>query len=308
MPLPLAPGGLGWDESFALVAEDGVGLRAAVWNADGPRGHVIFCAGRTEFLEKVAVPAAGFARRGFAVAAVDWRGQGLSDRLIDPALKGHVVRFTDYHLDLAALLAAPRVQALNGPRLLVAHSMGGAIALGALVRNLVAAEVVVLSAPLLDLAMTRQMRIAAWITLLVARLAGRLDGWPPFGRVNLPYVFEGFDNNVLTSDREMFDWMVAVLRAEPRLQLAMPTLNWMAEAARECRLIRRYGPLGRPGLCLLGSAEAVVSPQAIRAAIARLDAELVEIGGARHEIFIERTDLREKAWSAIDRFLDLHGL
>lgn len=308
MALPLAPGGLDWDQTFALEAEDGVGLRAAVWNAQGPRGHIVFCTGRTEFLEKVAIPAAAFARRGFAVAAIDWRGQGLSDRLVDPPLKGHVAHFTDYHLDLAALLASPQVKTLSGPRLLVGHSMGGAIALGALARDRIAAEAVLLSAPLLDLNVTRQMRVAARVTILVARLAGRLENWPPLGEVDAPYVFSGFEGNVLTSDRAVFDWMVEVLHAEPGLQLAMPTLGWMAEAVEECRMIESHGPLGLPGLCLLGSEEAVVSPAAVREGAARLGCELVEIEDARHEILIERAELRAKAWTAIDRFLDTRGL
>lgn len=300
----LPPGGRAWDRLFRCEAEDGTRLRAAVWNPGASRGHVIFLSGRTEFLEKVALPAAEFVERGFGVASIDWRGQGLSDRLAQPALKGHIEDFLQYHQDLASLLSHPEVVALQGPRIVLGHSMGGAIALGALIRRRIAAEALVLSAPLMGIRLSRTMRWASVATVAIARAIGRLDRWPPFGDMASPYVFLGFDDNVLTSDEAVFGWMVEALRREPGLQLAMPTIGWMAAATRECRLIARHGRLGLPTLCLLGSEEKVVEPDAVRRGAARLGAELVEIEGARHEVLIERPEIRAKAWSAIDRFLE----
>jgi predicted alpha/beta hydrolase len=36
------------------------------------------------------------AQRGFAVAILDWRGQGLSDRALPNARKGHIYDFSEY--------------------------------------------------------------------------------------------------------------------------------------------------------------------------------------------------------------------
>ena len=299
----LPPGARAWDELFRCEAADGTRLRAAVWNPDGARGHVIFCSGRTEFLEKVAPPATALADRGFAVACLDWRGQGRSDRLLQPALKGHVEDFLQYHEDLAALLGRPEVLRLRGPRLVLGHSMGGAIALGALIRRRIEASAVILSAPLLGIRLARQMRWAAAVAIQIARLSNGLDRWPPLRRMHLPYVFSGFEGNLLTSDRAVFDWMVEALRREPELQLAMPTIGWIAAANEECRVIAEAGPLDVPALCLLGSEEGVVDPGAVRRGAARLGAELAEIEGGRHELLIERPDLRARAWARIDGFL-----
>jgi lysophospholipase len=309
-PPDLPPGGVAWDETLELEASDGIRLRGGLWRAGGAntRGLVLLLSGRTEFLEKCALPAAQLVARGFAVASVDWRGQGRSQRLADPVLKCHVGRFTDYHSDLAALVAHPVVASIAGPRLMLAHSMGCTIGLGAIARGKIAPDAVILSAPMLGISMHRLWQLVSNTTLFIARRLGKMEAWPPFGPVDLPYVFTGFEDNVLTGDRTVFEWMVAALRRQPALQLAMPTLGWMDAAFTEMAWLASQGPLGIPALCLLGSREQVVDPGAIRAGAPRLVAELVEIENARHELLIEAEPMRGQAWVAIDRFLEQHRL
>jgi len=313
--LDLPPGGLAWDETLALTAADGVRLRGALWRGQGSwagRGLMIHLQGRTEFLERCSLPIGRLVARGFSVASLDWRGQGLSDRLVAEPLKGHVARFTDYHLDLAALLAHPAVRAEPGPLLLLGNSMGGAIGLGATLRGHLAPRAVVVSAPMLGIALAPRMRLATRITLGLARLTRRLDRWPPFAPagfpIDRPYPFAGFEGNLLTGDRALFEWSAAALRRRPALQLALPTLGWLDQAFAEIAWLARQGPLGCPGLCLLGSREALVSRAAVRAGAARLGLELAEIEGGRHEVLIEAEPMRGQAWAAIDRFLAAQGL
>jgi lysophospholipase len=307
----LPPGGIAWDQTLALEASDGVRLRGAVWrspdNDRAGRGLVLLLQGRTEFLEKSAVPAAELVKRGFTVASIDWRGQGRSLRLVDPPLKGHVARFTDFHRDLAALLAHPAITEMDGPRLMFAHSMGGAIGLGAIARAVVSPDGVILSGPMLGFTMPKLMRLLSLVTLWFARRLGKMEAWPPMGSVDQPYVFTGFADNVLTSDPVMFDWMVAALRRDPALQLASPTLGWFNESFAEMAWLTEQRPLNCPALCLLGTRERVVDPAAVRAAAVRLGAELVEIERAEHEMLIEAEPMRSQAWAAIDRFLGANG-
>ena len=305
-----APGGLGWDEELELAAADGVRLRGALWRggAGGGRGLVVMLQGRTEFLEKYAIPAAALVRRGFAVASLDWRGQGRSARLIDPPLKGHVRRFTDYHRDLEALLSHPSVAGIPGCRLVLAHSMGATIALGAVLRGRVEPAALILSAPMLGIAMTGFQRLFTTLSLPLAGALGKREAWPPFPGVAVPYVFSGFEGNVLTADSAAFAWLEATLRADPALQLGMPTFGWFEEALGEIAWIRHNArPLGCPGLCLLGTDEAVVDRAAIREGSPRLGIRLTEIEGARHELLIAAEPMRSQTWAAIDQFLDEEG-
>ena len=72
---------------------DGLPLRFATWAATrGPRrGTVCIFQGRTEFIERYFETVSDLRRRGFAVAIMDWRGQGGSGRPIGHPRKGHVL-------------------------------------------------------------------------------------------------------------------------------------------------------------------------------------------------------------------------
>lgn len=312
MPLPQAPRALAPTRELALTAIDGVALRGAVWAPEkARRGLALILTGRTEFIEKAAIPAAELVARGFAVASVDWRGQGLSQRLLDEPLKGHVGDFAEFHRDLEALLTAPEVAALGPPRLAVSHSMGGAIALGARRAGVLPPVPLVLSAPMLDLAMGSLLRIASRVTVAVGGLLGRLDRWPPFGDVSTPYVLSSEakpGDNVLTADGQVFDWMAAALRADRRLQLAMPTLGWFRAATAAIEAERAAGPLGGPGLLIWGSRESVVDKGALAAGVSRLGIPFLEVPGALHELLVEAPAQRAAAWAAIDGFLAEQGL
>ena len=64
-----------------LTTSDGVRVRVAVWGRDAPKGTVLLFPGRTEYVEKYGRAAGDLLARGFATVAIDWRGQGLADRL-----------------------------------------------------------------------------------------------------------------------------------------------------------------------------------------------------------------------------------
>ena len=102
--------------AFWLTASDGVRLRGVVW-AGGRRGTAVLFPGRTEFAEKYGRVAGRSVARGFAVAVIDWRGQGLSDRPPLNPMLGHVEDFRDYQRDVAALLELAAGLALPGPLL-----------------------------------------------------------------------------------------------------------------------------------------------------------------------------------------------
>src|SRR5436190_23687600 len=94
---PLPEGGL----TGVLKTRDGVGIRVARWQPPpGRKGTVCVFQGRAEFIEKYFEVVNDLRERGFAVAALDWRGQGLSDRALPDRRKGHVGSFAEYDRDL----------------------------------------------------------------------------------------------------------------------------------------------------------------------------------------------------------------
>ncbi|MFZ9133728.1 MAG: alpha/beta fold hydrolase, partial [Gemmobacter sp.] len=143
-------------EAFRVRAADGVAVRLVVWPRPGARGSVLILPGRTEYAEKYGPVAADLARAGLAAAAIDWRGQGLADRLLPDPMKGHVGHFAEYQADLDACLlalAAREGDDLPRPRLMLAHSMGGAIGLRALLRGAGGFAAAAFSAPMWGLSL-----------------------------------------------------------------------------------------------------------------------------------------------------------
>src|ERR1700709_2360403 len=99
-------------------------LRAARFEAapDVPaRGTCVLLNGQTESIEKYFEVIDELRGRGFAVASLDWRGQGGSQRLIPQApLKGHIDDFAQYDADLEAFLTQVVAPMLNGGELPIA--------------------------------------------------------------------------------------------------------------------------------------------------------------------------------------------
>src|SRR5262245_35355147 len=111
-----------------LKTPDGVSLRFARWAPPpGRKGTVCLFPGRAECIEKYFETVRDLRARGFAVAALDWRGQGGSQRLLSNPRKGYVRRFADYDVDLATFMQEIVLPDCPPPVFALAHSMGAAI-------------------------------------------------------------------------------------------------------------------------------------------------------------------------------------
>ena len=128
--------GPGGGQAFWLQTDDDVRIRVGQWVPEAARGTILFFAGRNECVEKYGTAAGEVVARGFAAVSIDWRGQGLADRLIADHRLGHVEDFADYQRDVQAILAHIKGHGLPEPYFVVGHSMGGAIGLEALHRGL----------------------------------------------------------------------------------------------------------------------------------------------------------------------------
>jgi lysophospholipase len=268
----------------------------------GARGSVLVLPGRTEYAEKYARVAVSLEAMGFGSLVVDFRGQGLSDRLLSDARPGHVEDFADYQHDVRSAVAVLDELAMPKPLFLLAHSMGGCIALRSLVSGLIRPQAAVFSAPMWGMLIPVLRRPTAWGVTLAARAFGQGHRLTPgVGGAEAYLIAAGFDDNLLTTDRESFDWMRAQVIAVPELGLGAPTLSWLNAALRETRALRRLPSPKTPALTLLGSREKVVDPAAVRSRMARWPGGRLElIAGAEHEIFMETPATRARAFALIE--------
>ncbi|WP_068112406.1 alpha/beta fold hydrolase [Tropicimonas marinistellae] len=275
--------------AFWFRTVDGVRLRLGRL-APAPQnalGTVLLFPGRTEFLEKYGPAATELQARGFACASIDWRGQGLSDRLLDDPATGHVAAFADYQIDVAALLDFAQVEGLPAPYFLLAHSMGGAIGLRAL-HDALPVAAAAFSAPMWDVALPANSRPLVHMIALTARTFGQGNRYMP-STDSTSYVREApFANNTLTTDPEMFAWMQRQLAAAPGFALGGPSIDWLDDALREGRVLTRMKPPDLPCLTWMGSNERIVGKEAIRRLMGRWPGGvLTEVPGAEHELMME---------------------
>ena len=279
-------------------------LRYAVWNTSGkPRGTVVLIQGRAEFIEKYAMEVAGeLVERGFAVYAVDLRGQGLSSRMLPDHEKGHIDDFTTYVADLAVFLETVVLPQAPQPRLLLSHSTGGAVALRYLVaegsRHFAAAA---FSSPMTGLPAGRWIRLAAAaLGLIPGGTVRYAPGTGPYDPKKHP-----FATNDVTHDERRYDFTRQWFEADPRLVLGGPTIGWLQQAFRSFDVLNAPGSLERialPTLIVSGTGDTVVDTATHLEAVRRIPgAEHAVVEGARHELLMETDARRAQFWAAFDR-------
>jgi lysophospholipase len=292
-----------------ITSRDGTRLRVAVWNqaADIPRrGVCVILDGQTEFLEKYVEVADELRRRGFAVAALDWRGQGGSARALPDPLKAHISDFSEYDDDLTAFLEQVVAPLTDRPPLALAHSMGGNILIRALHDRPALFAAAVMTAPMLR---ADARGFPDWLVQLICRMQNR------FGRAN-DFVWGmeardplhmAFEDNRVTSDRARFARAQAALTGREDIRLAGPTWGWLAAAYRAMARIMAPGfaaAIQTPVLIVGAGRDRIVQTSATREFARRLPhGTYLEIAEAEHEILMESDAIRAQFWAAFDAFV-----
>jgi lysophospholipase len=289
-----------------LRTPDGIGLRFARWSPPvGRKGTVCLFQGRTEFIEKYYETVSELRARGFAVATLDWRGQGLSDRLLPDRRKGHIRNFSAYDIDLETFMREVVLPDCPPPHFALAHSMGGAILLRAARQGHRWFDRTVLSAPMIALHGPHALG-AARATARAMRLFGFGSSFIPMADTALVGT-RPFVGNVLTSDPVRYARNAAVLEAEPALGLAAPTIGWADAAFRVMNDFsqRSYAAqIRQPILVVAAGRDLVVSTLAIEEFAIRLRAGAhVIVAGAQHEVLMEQDRYRAQFWAAFDAFV-----
>ena len=130
-PIPLGA------QTGYLDIRKGLRLRYASWRSalKDRRGTVCIFPGRNEFIEKYFEVVGELRRRGFAVAILDWRGQGGSSRLVRGQLKGHVGDFSEYEEDLAHFMKGVVLPDCPTPYFALGHSMAATVLFKAATRR-----------------------------------------------------------------------------------------------------------------------------------------------------------------------------
>lgn len=238
-----------------IHTEDGLRLRAAGWKA-GTRGTVVIFNGLSEFIEKYGRVAKDMAEAGYATASVDWRSQGMSDRLKEDPLLGYIESFPDFQKDVAALCTYLEDMDYPKPWHLLGHSMGSMIALRTLQSEHPFTSVT-FSAPMWTIKFAPLPTPVATTIAAAAVSIGYEDRYVP-GTGPESYTSKTpFAETRLTGDEETYAWMQKLYRLDG-VRRGGPTFKWLNEAAAEIRIQSKAPAPNVPALLALGDDDPVV--------------------------------------------------
>ena len=270
----------------------------------GATRSCVIVGGFGEFIEKYFETIADFAARGFSVWCLDWDGQGASARPEEDPTRPLARNFAADADDLALFT---QTMVPQGPRLLVAHSMGGAIGLLSLSRHPKVFDAAVLSAPMLGLLLGGLPRWLAAAIVWTAMALGNAKAFAPgAGRWTADPALCPAKSHV-SNDTARCLIQRGWYSAHPALQVDGATYGWLKAALEIMDELRTPALLAKVTLpVLIGSAgrDVLVSPRQHDATAKLLpDAALAKFPDAKHELFMECDAVRVPWFTAIDTFI-----
>ncbi|MGI9372710.1 MAG: alpha/beta fold hydrolase [Hyphomicrobiales bacterium] len=287
---------------------DGRLLRYALWDppAGSRKGTVCIFEGRGEFIEKYFETVRDLQARGYGVAVLDWRGQGGSGFAKRRFFGSYVASFDEYEDDLITFMQTVVLPDCAPPFHVIAHSTGALVVAENLLRR-TWFEKAIFTGPLFGFS----RGVMPWRLVHISSgilTAFGLGGLSLPGRSARSFAGMGFFGNPFTSDEDRFDRIKGVLKTAPQLSSKRPKIGWLFAAFRamsELNAIPNKVHLCAPVMILSSRRDQIVAREAADEFSEKVqNATNIVIDGAKHEILLERDDLREQFWSVFDTFFD----
>lgn len=259
---------------------------------------VVFMNGRTEWIEKYAhIPGDLQLEDDIGFLTWDHRGQGASGG--ERAFIENYGQYTDDAHRITQKICR------NKPYIVIAHSMGGLIALHAAMQGLIKPAAMVLSSPLLGLP---ERPVPKFLARPLSRILSQLPATTRLSSGAGAFTKSPFEGNALTSDFDRYE----MIKATP-YPLGGVKFGWVNATFEAIAFVNEQKNLERfeiPTLVLTGSDERVVDPTGTREWIdnaakhskARIEFDVIH--GARHELFSETPAYYQKAIDLVRQFID----
>ena len=247
-------------------------------------------------------------RRGFAVATMDWRGQGGSTRPLKNPLKGHVESFAQYDADVATFMSDIVLPDCPPPYYCLAHSMGGHLVLRQTQSKACWWDRIVLTAPMIAFAGSEPRNAAVSVMAEIATFCGLGDSFiPGSGAMRRTHRSRGMRSprtGCATSAPAMPCWRPHTLALEHRPWAGSRPL----QLHRGDQLAAFMESIKVPVLIVAAGNDRIVSTLAIERFASRIkNCTHIVLAGAQHEILQERDQLREQFWAAFDAYIPGSG-
>jgi lysophospholipase len=294
-------------KSFFYKTLDGVNLRIAIWNEISSKGTILLQSGRTEFIEKYYEVIQEFVNRGFCVALMDWRGQGLSDRVAQDIRIGHVNNFSDYDSDFEEVIRKVYQESCPKPWIALGHSMGGCLVASNAAKNTDLFDAIILCAPMLSLQIPNLIKKLIHVLGFMAKIGLKEKTVArPEWHEDKGWHENPFTENQVTSDPVRYERTMMLIREHEELAIGGLTINWVYGALKRTKEMASPGwikEIKQPILLLNATKDKLVNHEENKKICSQSNTVTIEDIDSEHEILMETDLIREQAWNAIDEFL-----
>tara|TARA_B100001540_G_scaffold56363_1_gene50949 strand:+ start:3867 stop:4868 length:1002 start_codon:yes stop_codon:yes gene_type:complete len=299
-----APKGL---ESYFIPMEDGKKIRLMCWSPNLPKdqikGTFLLQQGHNEFIEKYYETIQEILDRGFYVVCYDWRGQGMSDRMIKNINKQFIRDFSIHISDLSFILNEIINKNFPKPLFGFGHSMGGYILLIAQKKFQKYFKGLILSAPMLGFKIEYLLFPVVTLTNFFSSEERYFIGSKPSMGKETP-----FKDNDLTSDQRRYQRTQELVRKNPKLRLWGVTNAWVKAVKDSYNITRKKSWLGeiKTKIIIFNPIEDKVVDSQKTKKINKLlpNSQIINLKNIKHEILMEKNEHRANFWESVDNFLD----
>ncbi len=298
-----APKGI---KSIFVTMNDGIKLRVIYWKKNDPmksnNGTVLLQQGHNEFIEKYYETIQEFIDRGFDVICFDWRGQGLSDRMIKDTNKQYIEDFKIHNNDLKFIIENLIIKKFSRPLVGIGHSMGGCILLSFLKENQEIFNKVILSSPMLGFKGEKfLLPFIDFANLLFPKDSYMLGSKPNMGKET------SFEENDLTTDRNRYSRTQKLVRKNKNVRLWGITNAWAKAVKNTLNEMQKKDwadSINDEILFVNSLGDRVVNSKHITKMANKLkNSKVINFHSCEHEVFMEQDKYRKKLWEEIDIFL-----
>lgn len=296
-----APKGI---KSYFVNMDDGINIRVCHWlqKKEKNAGTIFLQQGHNEFIEKYYETIQEFIDRGYSIICFDWRGQGMSERMIDDINKSFISDFKKYDKDLEKILKEIIEPFFPKPLIGLGHSMGGCLMLSAFHNHPTKFDYGILSAPMLGFKNESFLRTASSVMNFLKKDTDYLIGSKPNMGIETP-----FEENDLTTDKSRYKRTQMLVRKMPAIRLWGVTNSFAKAVNKRFKLIRskNWAEQIDVKILIINSLKdrVVYSKKTIEMAKRLKNSKIINFENCEHEIFMEKNEYRKKLWNEFDNFI-----
>ena len=281
---------------------DGLSIAYRIFLVPNAKGIIVISSGRTEGMVKYQELIYDLTKNGYSVYINDHRGQGNSERLLKDPQIGHVNKFGNYVKDMHTFVKTfiPK----GKKRILLGHSMGGAIASLYVEQYQHDFNALVLSSP-----MHQPDLIGSALTNLACELVEKrkydIDRYV-IGEKSYDASKHDFDKTLLTHSKIRYEISKIAFDIEPKTKIGGPSVRWVSEGCKgSAKSVLNARNIKIPVLLLNAGEDKIVNKEPQEAFCKNIGKHCTAytMDGAYHELFVEKDSIREKVLTAVLDFI-----